>query len=149
MLIFCGVFIKIFLLLVSCQLFTSTWRVWKIIKINLNDWIMEEWEHRLEITSHPVDQKIWVRVPSTTLKKWVEYGPISSRGCLLDEPASQWEACIYIHVQNLFVWCNHYIPELLIFTYSATPHLWALFPFFHGLNPVNKISNRFASYSIL
>ena len=25
------------------------------------------------------------------------YGPISGRGCLLDEPASQWEACIYIH----------------------------------------------------
>ena len=25
------------------------------------------------------------------------YGPISSRGCLLEEPASQWEACIYIH----------------------------------------------------
>ena len=24
------------------------------------------------------------------------YGPISGRGCLLDEPASQWEACIYI-----------------------------------------------------
>ena len=25
------------------------------------------------------------------------YRPISGRGCLLDEPASQWEACIYIH----------------------------------------------------
>ena len=24
------------------------------------------------------------------------YGPISGRGCLLDEPASQWEACIYM-----------------------------------------------------
>ena len=24
------------------------------------------------------------------------YGPISGRGCLLDEPASQWEECIYI-----------------------------------------------------
>ena len=26
------------------------------------------------------------------------YGPISGHGCLLDEPASQWEACIYIHM---------------------------------------------------
>ena len=60
------------------------------------------------------------------------YGPISGRGCLLDEPASQWEARIYIHVHNLFFWCNHNIPELLIFTYSATPHLWASFPFFHA-----------------
>ena len=25
------------------------------------------------------------------------YGPIRGRGCLLDEPASQWEAFIYIH----------------------------------------------------
>ena len=25
------------------------------------------------------------------------YGPIRGRGCLLDEPTSQWEACIYIH----------------------------------------------------
>ena len=92
---------------------------------------MEEWEQRLEITSHPINQKKWVRVQSTKLKNWVEYGSISSRGSLLDEPASQWEAHIYIHLHNLFVWCNHNIPELLIFTYSATPHLWASFPFFH------------------
>ena len=77
----------------------------------LDGWCMEEWEQRLEITSHPVDPKNWV-------SSWVEYGPISGRGCLLDEPTSQWEARIYIHV---FVWCNHDIPELLIFTYSATP----------------------------
>ena len=29
---------------------------------------MEEWEHRLEITSYPVDQKILVMVRSTTPK---------------------------------------------------------------------------------
>ena len=73
-----------------------------------------------------------VRVQSTTLKNWVENGPISGRSCLLDEPASQCYARIYIHVHNLFSWCNHNIPELLIFTYSATPYLWASFPFFHG-----------------
>ena len=32
----------------------------------------EEWEGDLDKTSHPVDQKKWVRVRSTTLKKWVE-----------------------------------------------------------------------------
>ena len=32
----------------------------------------EEWEGNLEITSHPVYQKKWVRVRSTTPKKWVE-----------------------------------------------------------------------------
>ena len=59
--------------------------------------------------------------------------PISNSSCLLDEPTSQWKARNYIHVHNLFVWCNHNIPELLIFTYSATPHLWASFPFLHDI----------------
>ena len=66
---------------------------------------MEEWEHWLEITSHPVNQKKCIRVRSTKLKKWVEYGPISGRCCLLDELASRWEACIciYIHVHVQYV----------------------------------------------
>ena len=34
------------------------------------------------------------------------YGPISGRGCLLDEPASQWEAYIFIHT-DLNVWRVH------------------------------------------
>ena len=100
-------------------------------------------------------KKKWVRVRPNTLKKWVEYGAISGRGCLLDEPASQWEACIYIHVHNLFVWCNHNIPQLLIFTNSATPHLWASFPFFHGPSAVQCASHyiyehcTFSTLSIL
>ena len=55
--------------------------------------VMEESEHRLEINSHPVDQKKW---SAATLV------------CLMSPP-SQWEARIFIHVHNLFVWCNHNI----------------------------------------
>ena len=60
------------------------------------------------------------------------YRPISGCGSLLDERTSQLETRIYRHVHNLFFWCHHNIPELLIFIYSATSYLWASFPFFHN-----------------
>ena len=61
--------------------------------------VREEWEGNLEITSHPVDQKQWVRVWSTTPKKWVELwlaavlpcrapiGRLSPLLCLITSPS--------------------------------------------------------------
>ena len=53
---------------------------------------MEEWEHWLEITFHPVNQKKMSKGPVYHTKKMSRI-----------QPASQWDMHIYIHVHNLFV----------------------------------------------
>ena len=74
----------------------------------------------------------WLRAPTTaftfktllrhyakqSLTPHLEIGPISGCGCLLDEPASQWEECIYIRtfathlpISMCLSFTNHVVPN--------------------------------------
>ena len=54
--------------------------------------------------------------------------------CLYQHCLISWNSTtsMFIKHNQFVVWCNHNIPELLIFTFSITHHLWASFPFFNA-----------------
>ena len=119
--------------------------VQNIFKTFFIRWEMGMWIHwKEEVRAHGrMGTLVRNNFPSGQPKK-MSKGPVNhTKKMSRIQPASQCDTHIYIHVHNLFVWCNRNIPELLIFfTYSATPHLWASFPFFHGAAPAATTGQR-------